>query len=144
MGACGVNAVFQASSNGYGANDSLAFEAAACSGSPALDQSLLSSRADFYYLGDGIQSARVLFEMRDARKRTLRWLVSFAIGYNAFAAAFALSGWVTPLLAAILMPASSIASLAIVWLGLGREAVSSPAIVSQNEPMGSDSKDADR
>ena len=106
---------------GDGANDSLAFEAAACSGSPAVDQSLLSSRADFYYLGDGIQSARALFEARDSRRRTLRWLMSFAIGYNAFAAVFALSGWITPLLAAILMPASSIVSLAIVWMNLGME-----------------------
>lgn len=118
---------------GDGANDSLAFEAAACSGSPAVDQSLLSSRADFYYLGDGIQSARALFEARDSRRRTLRWLMSFAIGYNAFAAVFALSGWITPLLAAILMPASSIVSLEIVWMNLGMETKTTMVIDNSSE-----------
>ncbi len=105
---------------GDGANDSLAFEAAACCGSPAVDQSLLSTKADFYYLGDGTRSARELFETRDARRATLRALMSLDIGYNALAAAFAVMGAITPLWAAILMPASSIVSLAIVWVGLGR------------------------
>ena len=105
---------------GDGANDSLAFEAAGCCGSPAVDQSLLSSRADFYYLGDGISSARELFNVREARRSTLRALLSFAIGYNAFAAVFALMGVITPLWAAILMPSSSVVSLAIVWIGLSR------------------------
>lgn len=120
---------------GDGANDSLAFETAGCSGSPAVDQSLLSSRADFYYLGDGIQSARALFETRSVRRRTLRWLMSFAIGYNAFAAVFALSGWITPLLAAILMPASSIVSLAIVWMNLGMEKNTTVAVGNVGEAV---------
>jgi Cu2+-exporting ATPase len=48
----------------------------------------------------------------------VRCVVGFAIFYNAAAVALALAGWMNPLVAAVVMPASSLVSLAIV-LGSG-------------------------
>ena len=44
-------------------------------------------------------------------------VVAFAIAYNAVAVALCLGGFLSPLLAAILMPASSLVSLVIVFAG---------------------------
>ncbi len=100
---------------GDGANDSLAFDAALCCGSPAAEKSTLAGKSDFYYLGAGIFGIRRLLETAVQRKRAIRSLLVFAISYNAVTLSLALAGLVTPLLAAILMPLSSVASLAIVW-----------------------------
>lgn len=104
---------------GDGANDTLAFEEAGCCGAPANEQGIVAERADFHYLGSGIQGIRRALEMGKRRQRAVAMLVTFAIGYNALAVGYALTGAMTPLLAAVLMPLSSIASLAIVWSMLG-------------------------
>lgn len=106
---------------GDGANDLLAFGEAACCGAPANEQGIVAGRADFHYLGSGIQGIRRLLEVADARRATMRALVAFAIGYNLFAVGLALAGLMNPLWAAALMPASSVASLAIVGAGLERK-----------------------
>lgn len=103
---------------GDGANDSLAFDEALCRGTPAAEKTTLAGKADFYYLGAGIQGIRSLLTIANQRKRTMTSLLAFAIAYNLVAISLALAGIVTPLLAAILMPLSSIASLAIAWIGL--------------------------
>ena len=56
--------------------------------------------------------------MNDCRLRTHRALMIFSISYNAVAVGRAIAGTMNPLLAAILMPGSSLASLAIVGLGM--------------------------
>jgi Cu2+-exporting ATPase len=56
-------------------------------------------------------------------------VVAFAITYNAVAVALSLAGVMNPVLAAVLMPASSLVSLAIVLAGIGalpRSAARSP------------------
>ena len=53
----------------------------------------------------------------EGRRRTARAVIGFAIAYNAVAVALCLAGFMSPLLAAILMPASSLVSLAIVFAG---------------------------
>ncbi len=111
---------------GDGANDSLAFDAAWCSGTPAIDRGLLEQKADFYFLGRGLGGVRALLQTAAARRRISRAVVAFAITYNAVAIALSLAGKMNPLLAAVLMPASSLVSLAIVVIGLratGRQAV---------------------
>lgn len=100
---------------GDGANDSLAFDAAHCSGTPAVDRGLLENKADFYFLGRGIDGVRALLDAARARRRCGRLVVAFAIVYNVLAVALALAGKMTPLAAAILMPLSSLASLGIVF-----------------------------
>ena len=100
---------------GDGANDSLAFDAALCSGTPAAEKTTLANKSDFYYLGAGIQGVRSLLKITNKRRTAIRSLLVFATTYNAATISLALAGIVTPLLAAILMPLSSIVSLLIVW-----------------------------
>lgn len=104
---------------GDGANDTLAFQSALCSGAPANEQGIVAEKADFHYLGNGIGGIRCLLEIGRQRRRAVLGLVGFAVAYNIFAVGLSLMGWVTPLVAAILMPLSSIVSLGIVWAILG-------------------------
>jgi P-type Cu2+ transporter len=103
---------------GDGANDSLAFDRALCRGTPVIHRGVLAQKADFYYLGRGIGGIRGLFEINDARHRTQVALLVFMIGYNLMAVGMAVSGHMSPLVAAILMPLSSLATLAIVGWGM--------------------------
>jgi Cu2+-exporting ATPase len=103
---------------GDGANDSLAFDQALCRGTPVVHRGVLEQKADFYYLGLGIAGIRALFEINDARHRTQVALLVFMIAYNLFAVGMAVSGHMNPLVAAILMPASSLATLAMVGWGM--------------------------
>lgn len=103
---------------GDGANDSLAFDRALCRGTPVIHRGVLAQKADFYYLGRGIAGIRALLEINDARHRTQIALLVFMIGYNLFAVGMAVSGNMNPLVAAILMPLSSLATLAIVGWGM--------------------------
>jgi Cu2+-exporting ATPase len=105
---------------GDGANDSLAFDAAFARGTPVIHRGVLAGKADFYYLGRGLAGLRRLFEVNTARRRTQFWLLVFSVSYNALAVGLAACGHMSPLLAAILMPASSLVTLAIVGLGLRR------------------------
>ncbi len=103
---------------GDGANDSLAFDRALCRGTPVVHRGVLAQKADFYYLGRGIAGIRALFEINDARHRTQIALLVFMIAYNLLAVGMAVSGRMNPLIAAILMPLSSLATLAIVGWGM--------------------------
>lgn len=101
---------------GDGANDSLAFDAAWCTGTPAVERGLLEQKAGFYFLGQGLIGLRALLEAAGLRRRATRSVVTFAIAYNAVAITLCVAGKMTPLLAAILMPLSSLVSLAIVLI----------------------------
>jgi Cu2+-exporting ATPase len=103
---------------GDGANDSLAFEQALCRGTPVVHRGILESRADFYYLQRGIGGVRDLLAAGRAHARTQRAVVVYSLAYNLAAMACAAAGWVSPLAAAVLMPVSSLLSLAIVTFGL--------------------------
>jgi len=103
---------------GDGANDSLAFDAAYVTGTPVTDRSLLESKADFYTLGAGLSFLPQLFSLATARAHGVRNAFLFALLYNLSVIAISLYGQMNPLLAAILMPLSSLVSLAIVALSL--------------------------
>ena len=103
---------------GDGANDTLAFGAAFARGTPVIHRGVLESRADFYYLGRGLAGLRRLFTVNAMRRRSQTWLLVFSIAYNAVAVSLAAAGHMSPLLAAILMPASSLVTLAIVGSGM--------------------------
>jgi Cu2+-exporting ATPase len=107
---------------GDGANDSLAFDRALCRGTPAVHRGVLGTKADFYYLGRGIGGVRALLEMNDARRSTQAALLLFMIVYNLVAVGLAATGHMNPLFAAVLMPLSALATLAIAWIGLRRTA----------------------
>jgi P-type Cu2+ transporter len=103
---------------GDGANDSLAFDAAACRGTPAVERGWLGHRSDFFFLGRGLAGVRALFEMTARRHQAIRLVLAFAAAYNLVAVGVALAGAMNPLLAAVLMPASALASLALAMIGM--------------------------
>ncbi len=93
---------------GDGLNDSPAFAAALCAATPAVDRPVLPGKADFYFLGDGIAALRrALFAARHLRS-IVRVNLAIAAVYNLAAVALCLAGLVTPVVAAILMPLSSV------------------------------------
>lgn len=94
---------------GDGINDAPAFSSAFCTATPAVDRPALPARADFYYLGDGIAAVRRTLAAARALRRTHRANLVFAVVYNAVALALCFAGLVQPLIAAILMPLSSLA-----------------------------------
>jgi len=104
---------------GDGANDSLAFNESLCTGTPAIDRGLLERKADFYFLGRGLAGIRALFDIALRKRAAVRAVITFAIAYNLVAIALSISGNMSPLLAAILMPLSGLATVAIV-LGMLR------------------------
>ncbi len=105
---------------GDGANDSLAFDRAGCRGTPVLHRGVLTEKADFYYLGRGVGGVRLLLEVDAMRRSTQMALLIFMIAYNLAAVGLAVAGLMNPLFAAVLMPLSSLATLAIVAMGMRR------------------------
>jgi Cu2+-exporting ATPase len=106
---------------GDGANDTLAFNEAICRGTPVVEQGLLEDSADFFFFGRSLRSVPELFFIRLRRNRTVTTIFCTTVLYNISAIALCLGGLMHPLLAAILMPLSSIATLSISWIGLGRQ-----------------------
>jgi Cu2+-exporting ATPase len=99
---------------GDGANDSLAFDSALVTGTPVVDRSLLESKADFYTLGSGLGFLPGLLDTARARTRAVQSAFAFAMIYNVTTIAFSMAGHMSPLLAAVLMPLSSIVSIVII------------------------------
>jgi len=99
---------------GDGANDSLAFDAAFVTGTPVVDRSLLESKADFYALGSGLAYLPEAFAAADARANGVRAAFSFALLYNVGVVTLAATGKMSPLLAAVLMPLSSVVAILLV------------------------------
>jgi Cu2+-exporting ATPase len=102
---------------GDGANDSLAFDAAFVTGTPVVDRSLLESKADFYALGSGLAYLAEAFAAADARARGVRRAFVFALSYNGVVVVLSAMAHMNPLLAAILMPLSSVISILLVASG---------------------------
>jgi Cu2+-exporting ATPase len=104
---------------GDGANDSLALDAALCGGSPVTGRNFLEHKADFYFLGSSLCFLPDLLDVARRRQRAVRRVFGFALIYNAGAIALSLTGHMSPLLAAVLMPLSSLATLALARLSFG-------------------------
>lgn len=94
---------------GDGLNDSPSFDAALCSATPAVDRAVLPQKADFYFLGDGISAVRRSLQGARMLRGVQRDNLIFAVIYNLGAVGLCLTGHVDPLVAAILMPLSSVA-----------------------------------
>ncbi|MEK7951827.1 heavy metal translocating P-type ATPase metal-binding domain-containing protein [Luteolibacter soli] len=102
---------------GDGANDSLAFDVAFVTGTPVVDRSLLESKADFYALGSGLAYLAEAFAAADGRARGVRRAFAFALSYNLAVVALSATAHMSPLLAAVLMPLSSVVSILLVASG---------------------------
>lgn len=98
---------------GDGLNDSLAFHEALCRATPLLDKGILEERSDFYFSGTGLGGLRWLIQVFRRRRSALRTIFSFAVSYNLAAISLCLAGWMNPLVAAIIMPLSSVFTLSM-------------------------------
>ncbi len=103
---------------GDGANDRLAFEKAICRGTPVVDQSILEASTDFFFFGRSLRCLPQLFTIVAKRRQTVRIIFAFTVLYNVSAVGLCLAGQMHPLMAAVLMPLSSVATLLIAWFGL--------------------------
>ncbi len=99
---------------GDGANDSLAFDAAQCAGSPVTGRSFLEHKADFYFLGHSMRFVGSLLDVAARHRKAVRRVFAFSVGYNLITAGIGLAGHLNPLAAAILMPLSSVVTLSLV------------------------------
>ncbi|MDA7888010.1 heavy metal translocating P-type ATPase metal-binding domain-containing protein [Akkermansiaceae bacterium] len=113
---------------GDGMNDTLAFSACTISGTPVADRSLLDRRSDFLFTCSGLSFLPKLIKLAKWRHQTVAAILGFTIIYNISAIAACLLGFMTPLLAAILMPLSSILSLLIARIPIttGNQASKTP------------------
>ncbi len=102
---------------GDGVNDSLAFDRAFATLTPAFDRNLLGEKADAYFVTRGLAFLTPLIRLAHTRSSVIRQVFTFAVIYNVVAIAICLTGHMNPLLAAFLMPISSVMTTGIVALG---------------------------
>ena len=98
---------------GDGVNDALAFQAALCAGTPAVDRPVMPGRSDFFLTGEGLQPLRLALAEAFRLRRAVQGLLAVSLAWNVLVVAACLAGWMTPLRAAVAMPLSSLAL--ILW-----------------------------
>jgi len=96
---------------GDGINDSLVVAAAHTSGTPAIDRPFMAARSDFYFVTPGLRPIRLALEASRRLHEVIRRNLTIAIAYNLVAISLAYAGLMSPLLATIFMPISSISIL---------------------------------
>ena len=103
---------------GDGANDAMALSKAwvsvAVQGS--LEVSLVA--ADVYFTTPGVDNLPLLFELSKRTRRIVRLNFIFSLFYNCLGILLVVSGYISPLFAAILMPISSLTVFLISVIGL--------------------------
>ena len=108
---------------GDGLNDQVAMREAACSGTPAVNRPFMASRCDFYFVSPGLHPVAQVLRASGTLAHVVRRILAFAVAYNVIAVSFALAGWMKPWVAAVLMPLSSLLTLAYTVMMLSRERV---------------------
>ena len=93
---------------GDGLNDAPALAAGHASIAPATASDVGQTAADFVFLGDSLLAIPALVRAARSTLAVVRQNFTIAIGYNAFAVPLAVTGHVTPLVAALAMSCSSL------------------------------------
>jgi Cu2+-exporting ATPase len=96
---------------GDGINDSLAFEAALCAGTVAVDRPVLPGKSAFFIAGDGVQPLRRALHQARRLRQIVRRVLMLSLSYNVVAISICLAGRMSPLRAAVTMPLSSLGIL---------------------------------
>ncbi len=106
---------------GDGINDALALGVAGCAGTPSIERPFTAARSDFYFVTPGLDA--VAQTLRAARRlaNVVRADLVIAVVYNAVAVALCIAGLMKPWLAALLMPASSLGTIAFTVVRLSRK-----------------------
>ena len=99
---------------GDGVNDLPALQRATLSGAPFANINMLTSDVDFLFTDESMGFLPKLLEIKRQRRFRKVFLVGYTIVYNIVVLGIACSGQMSPLLAAILMPLSSLLSIAMV------------------------------
>lgn len=105
---------------GDGINDVVAVAAAFCSGTPAIDRPFVASRADFYFVSPGVSPVRAALQIASRLARVVKANFAVATLYNVVAVSLVLAGVMSPLLAAVLMPLSSVTTILATTLSFSR------------------------
>lgn len=106
---------------GDGLNDRVAMQEAACSGTPAVNRPFMASRCDFYFVSPGLHPVAQTLRASQTLAQVVRRILAFAIAYNLVAVSLAMAGLMKPWVAAVLMPLSSIITLAYTVMMLSRK-----------------------
>jgi Cu2+-exporting ATPase len=106
---------------GDGLNDQVAMREAACSGTPAVNRPFMASRCDFYFVSPGLHPVAQVLRASDTLAHVVRRILAFAIAYNLVAVSIAMAGFMKPWVAAVLMPLSSLITLAYTVMMLSRK-----------------------
>ena len=99
---------------GDGVNDLPALQRATLSGAPFANINMLTSDVDFLFTDESMSFLPKLLDIQRQRRLRKIILVGYTIVYNIVVLGIACSGLMSPLLAAILMPLSSLLSIALV------------------------------
>lgn len=103
---------------GDGVNDALAFEQALAAGTPAIERPVMPGKSDFFLVGEGLSQVKVaLAWARDLRALVTRVMI-VSTAYNSLVVLACLLGQMSPLVAAISMPASTVTLLLMTVLSL--------------------------
>ncbi len=97
---------------GDGVNDALALDRALVSGTPAVDRPFVPARADFFFVTPGLAPIRLALRSSRALAQVVRADLAIALVYNAATVGWALAGRMSPLACAVLMPLSSLTTIA--------------------------------
>lgn len=97
---------------GDGINDAPAFEKAFCSATPAVDRPFMPTRADAWFTTAGLAPVRRALRVSRALAAINRRNLVIATGYNLITVSLALSGLMSPLLCAAVMPLTSLSLVA--------------------------------
>ncbi len=93
---------------GDGVNDALAFGKALAAGTPAIDRPVMPGRSDFFLVGEGLSPIKAALTQSLHLRRVIKRILTMSLLYNAFVVVFCLLGLMSPLVAAIAMPASTV------------------------------------
>jgi Cu2+-exporting ATPase len=97
---------------GDGVNDALALDRAHVSGTPAVDRPFVPARADFFFVTPGLAPIRLALRSARVLAQVVRADLAIALAYNTLTIGLALAGRMSPLACAVLMPLSSLTTIA--------------------------------
>ena len=103
---------------GDGINDSLVVADAFCSGTPAIDRPFMAARSDFYFVTPGLRCLRLALDAARTLGAVRRRNLALALAYNVLSVSLAYAGVMSPLVCAVFMPTTSIATILATTLTL--------------------------